>query len=664
MRKFYLLFAFVGISLVSAAQHYYNAPPVTPSGNPGNLNSDYEAPLGNGLPGGWTDIQPSSHPAWTASQTIPFTFSFNGQTFTQIKASTTGLVTFTTNPAAPITNHNTIPNSSVPDNTICAWGLGYSGGFSNDKIYTKTFGTAPHRQYWVSYNSYNNQSLGNKCWTYWAIVLEETSNKIYVVDQMSSTKNGCSPLLTIGLQYSSSSALMVTGSPNIHPLSSTSSTTVDNRFYEFIPGVRPTYDLAVEYIQTNVFQTSSTPVEVHGFIKNYGSQAVTSYDINYTIDNAAVKTEHVSGANIPLGGDMWYFHDSIWMASGLGLHPLKVWADNINGHSDQNVYNDTMYKTMEVMGIFVPKVAVHEYFTSSNNIDCAGAMDTIRKVFLNHPGEYTLISYPMQTDPYTKPDCQARATLYGVDSLPNMIVNGINPMDPRFYNEIYYGDFKAPSYISVTPHLSRSGNTVTATAAILPFPDWTNPTNAMKIRVAIVELITTGNVGTNGETKFYSVFRKFLSDINGINQASFTPGLYVNISKSYTFNTGDVENMNNLGVVVFIQNDVTKEIYQSGFAQINTGIDNPQSTTQGIISFYPNPAKSFVQLNYFVQSPDNVSYKVYDVTGREVLTMNKAFNSYGLKSTIISTENLSNGVYFLRMKIGSQEYSKKLIVNK
>ena len=664
MKHFYLVCLLVIMAMSTQAQHYYNTPAITPNGNPGNLNNDLENPYGNGLTGGWTNIQPTTHPAWSALQTLPFTFSFNGQNFTQIRASTTGLVTFTTNPGTPAGTHNSIPNATVPDNTICAWGLGYSGGNKNDKIVTKTFGTAPNRQYWIFYDSYNNESLGGKCWTYWSIVLEETSNKIYVVDQRSSSKSSCDPLLTIGLQYSSTSALQIPGSPNIHPLASTSATSVDNRYYEFIPGARPNYDLAIDYIQTNQYQTSSTPVEVRGIIKSFGLQTVTSYDINYTLDGGVVQTEHVTGASIPLWGDMWYFHDSIWMATGLGPHQLKVWADNINGHTDENPWNDTMYKTLNVMGIFVPKVALHEYFTSSNDANCLGAMDSLRTIFLAHPGEYSLISYQMNTDPYATADGQARGVFYGIDSLPDMYVSGINRMDPRFYNEKYYNDFQAPSYISITPTLSRVGNTVTATAALLPFPDWTNPPNGMKIRIAIVEKSTTGNVGSNGETKFYSVFRKFLPSISGINQASFTPGLYVNVSRSYTFLAGEVEDINNLAMVIFVQNDVTKEIYQSGFAQLNTGIDDPQSQQEGFVDIYPNPAQNIVNLSYLVNNPANVSWQVFDITGRVVSQQNKGMTSFGVKNDFLNTEALNNGIYFIKLNIGDRAYTQKLIISK
>jgi len=79
MKKFYLIMIVAFFAFTAQGQYYYNPPAITPYGNPGNLNNNAENPYGNGLPGGWTVIQPATHPAWSALQTLPFTFTFNGQ---------------------------------------------------------------------------------------------------------------------------------------------------------------------------------------------------------------------------------------------------------------------------------------------------------------------------------------------------------------------------------------------------------------------------------------------------------------------------------------------------------------------------------------------------------------------------------------------------------
>ena len=660
MKKTLLFFALLFIFSAAQSQYYYNTPSITPPGNPNNINWDNEEPYPSQA--GWTNIQPSSHPAWTSSQSIPFSFTFNGSAVSSFKVSTTGLVTFTSSPATPIVLHSILPHASIPDNTICVWGLGYTGSSSNDKILTKTFGSAPNRQLWISWSSYNHQSLGNKCWTYWSVVLEESSNRVYLVDQRTSSKSSCSYVVTLGLQYSSTSATMISGSPNIYPLAGTSKTPYDNKYYEFIPGSRPQYDIAVDYIQTNQYQTSNTQVEIRGIIKSYGSITVNSYDINYSIDNGPTQIEHVTGSNIPMNSDEWYFHDSLWFPT-VGTYNLKVWCSNINGHTDQNPYNDTLSKTINVMGVFVPKVGVHETFTSSNSDDCKGVYDSLNTVFSLHPGAYTFINYAMPTDAYATAEGQTRATLYGVDTVPDMYLNGLLNIDPRYYSEQLFNDNLSPAYLNITPTVSMTGNKITVNVAILPFPAWINPPDVMKIHIAVVEKTTTGNAGSNGETVFHNILRKMLPSANGTTKTTFTPGVYVNISKSYTFQSNEFENLSNLQAIVFVQNSVTKEIYQSAFASAPNAINQGSQNQDGITNLFPNPANDFSQLNYYTKNAAEVSLSIYDANGRLIKDSAIKKVASGKHRMMIDSRSFSQGIYFIKLNIDNKLYYSKLIVN-
>ena len=69
------------------AQYYYISH-INAGQNPSALNTDGEYPVGGGLPAGWTTLMATSPtPTWTADQTIPFSFNFNGTAVTKFKAS-------------------------------------------------------------------------------------------------------------------------------------------------------------------------------------------------------------------------------------------------------------------------------------------------------------------------------------------------------------------------------------------------------------------------------------------------------------------------------------------------------------------------------------------------------------------------------------------------
>tara|TARA_R110002096_G_scaffold426165_3_gene635559 strand:- start:29146 stop:29658 length:513 start_codon:yes stop_codon:yes gene_type:complete len=164
MKKITSFVAIIALTLVSYtanAQYYVNT--YNPAGqNPGDLNNDPEQPLAflNGNSLGYTAVltATTNNLRWSGNQTIPFTFNFNGNPVTQYKVSSSGVLTFTTSAVAvPSYGNNTaLPSASIPDNSICIWGLQQSG--ANDEIGSKTFGTAPNRQHWIDFLSYSSPS--------------------------------------------------------------------------------------------------------------------------------------------------------------------------------------------------------------------------------------------------------------------------------------------------------------------------------------------------------------------------------------------------------------------------------------------------------------------------------------------------------------------------
>jgi hypothetical protein len=127
----------------------------------------------------------ASDNVWSAAQTIPFTFNFYGTPVTQFVVNKNGLLSFTTSlagttTASALNTNAALPNANLPANTIAGfWGNFSAPLGSNDDVWMFTHGTAPNRQLWVLYYSYAMDGLA---FTYNGIVLEETSNKVYMVD--------------------------------------------------------------------------------------------------------------------------------------------------------------------------------------------------------------------------------------------------------------------------------------------------------------------------------------------------------------------------------------------------------------------------------------------------------------------------------------------------
>ncbi len=92
MKTLVLIIALLFGSFINYAQ-YWQLPNISIGQNPSALNTDVEEPLAGVT--GWTSIQAASAtPVWSATQSLPFSFNFNGAPVTQYKVSTTGILTF------------------------------------------------------------------------------------------------------------------------------------------------------------------------------------------------------------------------------------------------------------------------------------------------------------------------------------------------------------------------------------------------------------------------------------------------------------------------------------------------------------------------------------------------------------------------------------------
>jgi RHS repeat-associated protein len=222
---------------VSSAYYtgYYNRK----AGNPLNINTStdnyitatasvsqpaWEVILGAGIANKWSDVK-----------TLPFDFMFFGETVKEYKVSLNGVVTFTTTATTLPAENSSLPSGSLPDKSIaCFWDAAVTKTSADDKVYISTQGTAPNRQLWIKW--YSMKMGGGKTIAennYFACVLEETSNRVFMVDLYMSSTKGASPLTaTIGLQNNISEAIEYGSS---QPLTSEGIGLFNNNYYTFSP---------------------------------------------------------------------------------------------------------------------------------------------------------------------------------------------------------------------------------------------------------------------------------------------------------------------------------------------------------------------------------------------------------------------------------------------
>jgi len=84
---------------------------------------------------------------------------------------------------------------------------------------------------------------------------------------------------------------------------------------------------------------------------------------------------------------------------------------------------------------------------------------------------------------------------------------------------------------------------------------------------------------------------------------------------------------------------------------------------------FPNPFNPSTTIRYSISSPENVSIKIYDVTGQLVKEINKGHNHSGEYEIVWNgtnnfNERVSSGAYFYQISAGNYAQAKKMILLK
>jgi len=425
-------------------------------------------------------------------------------------------------------------------------------------------------------------------------------------------------------------------------------------------------------------------VTVSGKLQNMGTSTVTSMDVNYSIDGGATVTESLSGLNLATGSYYDFNHGSTWTPTAAGTYNIEIWATNINGTSDMNTANDMVSGLVTVYDNATIKRPMLESFTSSTCGPCVAGNVNVSNVLSGfNNSDYSLLKYQMSWpgsgDPYYTAEGGDRRNYYGVNAVPDFVLDG----------NIWQGNSSSltgsqitsvlanPAFVEMSSFFTvdEVNQTVDITVNIDPLGDFAN---SLTLYTAIYEITTYNNVGSNGETSFDNVMKKMVPGSSGFALSSLQTGVLVAENFSHTFQGSyvlppnannptnhaiqhSIEDFNNLGVVSWIQNDVTKEIVQSTVSTLSaTNVGELNSTR---LMLFPNPAENTTTLAFQGMEGSDVKIDLYNLLGELVFSGNHTsasnFDYYNIDVT-----TLNNGIYNLVLTVGESMTTKKLQILK
>jgi hypothetical protein len=453
--------------------------------------------------------------------------------------------------------------------------------------------------------------------------------------------------------------------------------TSQNGYALYIDDIKITHPVvldmtAAEAYFNEVILTGSHPVT--GKLYNGGTGNINSMDINWQVDNGTVNTMNVSGQNIAPSSYFDFIHPANWMPSSNGTYTFKLWAGNLNGQSDQYTGNDTLNKIVFVNNF--PRKVLIEEFTQASCPPCADQNPYFDSLIYENrlTNKVTAVKYHTVWPGYdpmnilNPTEIEERVIYYGVVGVPTALYNGrLNETCPSFYQgspaclsqNIIDSAFAIPGIFEIQINPVNYGSIASVNVTVTAKTDF--PLTTFTLHTVVIEdtIDYISPPGTNGESIFYQVVRKMLPGYSG----QLLPVMTNNQSVNFNFQFPVLQDYNpdQIKIVCFIQDEVTKRVYQSEITEnaIPVGLNDNLSINDNII-ISPNPAKDKITIRLPVPGKQNMRITLYTVTGEEIKPESLNAVPAGYEKSF-NLKNLAKGIYYFRLISDKAVVLKKFV---
>ena len=327
-------------------------------------------------------------------------------------------------------------------------------------------------------------------------------------------------------------------------------------------------DLALNSINMNSTMGAGT-AEIAFTVQNKGAETINQFKMGYQI-NGEEPVEQVFDVTLAsLATQQFSFTTPASFIPG--SYNLALSIMEVNGGYDNDPSNDYLEKTISVALGETQRIPMIEHFSSSTCGPCVSVNTGMGNLTNANPGKFTYTKYqmnwPQPGDPYYTEEGGVRRQFYGVNAVPNVILEGTNLGSTVMTQAQLDNAYGTPSFGDVRGSFNVDGNTITVKVDFMSYYDMT----AEKALVTVNEKVTHNNVGSNGETEFHHVFMKFLTSPSG-NALNIPAGECQHFEWSQDMSSTHVEEMSDLEVSAWIQNFATHEVINSHFMYEYTDI--------------------------------------------------------------------------------------------
>lgn len=466
--------------------------------------------------------------------------------------------------------------------------------------------------------------------------------------------------------------------------------------YWFVDDIKLFVPLALDaelasIIAPKYLEAGST-FNLKGVVSNQGSTPINSFDVSYTVNGGTPKLYSVSGLNLALGNSYTFTHNAPITLPEIGAYNIVTTISNINGGQDLNPDNNMLESLVNAVSFVPNKKVMAEEATGTWCGWCPRGT-----CYMNYMSE-------------TYPDTWIGIAVHNGDPMVDAAYNAAIPqIIPGFagYPSVTTDrtpGFSDPSDLEAAYNVRKNAISP-ATLDIVNYawnPDTREVTfdlrsefvadinTELRFGVVFAEDSLYGTTSQWGQTNYYANnaqgamcgFESLPATVPAaqmhydhvgraiLNTPFGTPGslpLEITtgsiITHSYTYTIPASWKYDKLHIIGFLLDFAGKEILNannviSSFVGVNT------PAFEKSVAVYPNPFGEYTNVTFNLDKASKARVDVIDIMGKTVYTINEREFAAGQNNIRVASDNLSNGMYIIKLTIGNQTITRKISVIK
>lgn len=471
---------------------------------------------------------------------------------------------------------------------------------------------------------------------------------------------------------------------DIFPLDDNSLFYVDDVETKFTPFVPKDSDAGLTSVDMKKRALNGKQYITGGTFRNLGKTAITSIDIK-VLDGAAVPNV-VSLSNLNIAPLATYtFKSPSFYTADATKNKLGFEITNVNGKADDDLSNNKKELTIDVVVPAAGKKVVAEQATGTWCQWCPRGHVNMGLMEKEYPEYFIGIAGhsgdPMQLTDYTE-------SIVG-SGYPSVAVDRKNTIDPGNIESYFFERVRETPHAKVQNTVKYHKGTKELTADVKVTFNSAAKSGTYKLMALVLEDSIKGTAAGYRQSNAYAnnaagvmggyeklpnpvpankmvyehVARAVLTDLQGDELATDPKDGDV-VTKTFTFTVPETYVEKQLEVVAFVLNGdgnaTNGERTGYGDFALTVGANDAANHPyfQGL---YPNPAADIAYVDLNIKETANIAIEITDLTGRVIASRNYGTFA-GEQLFPIACADWAKGIYMVRINIGNDVVTKKLVV--